>query len=160
VVHRAMLALADHRRSAQAVPQATMRTAVVKVVHVTIACGRPFETMRDALVKDVPALDPQLVKLLIGTDATEIGERRATGPKLWLLEIRDHGALVAAEGHAKNAIQFEIGNPLTVECMTRHRLAAGLYALLRIGLYEDERGRESLNTICRPPCLTSLETRR
>jgi hypothetical protein len=118
-----------------------MRTAIVAVVHVTIACGRPFEAVCDALVKDVPALDPQLMKLLIGANAAEIAERRAAGPKLWLFETRDHGALVAAEGHAKKAIQFEIGNPLTAERMTRRRLAAGLYAPLRIVLYEDEQGR-------------------
>ncbi len=109
--------------------------------HVTIVCGRPFESVRDALVKDIPALDPKLMKLLIGANAAEIEERRATGPKLWLFETRDHGALVAAEGHARKAIQFEIGNPLTAERMTRHRLAAGLYAPLRVILYEDEQGR-------------------
>ena len=121
-------------------PQATMSTAIVEVVHVTIACGRPFEAVRDALVKDVPALDPQLVKLLTGAKAAQIEERRAAGPKLWLFETRDHGALVAAEGHANKAIQFEIGNPLTAESITRHLLAAGLYAPLRIVLYEDEQG--------------------
>ena len=125
----------------QAMPQATMRTAIVEVIHVTIACNRPFETVRDALVGDIPALDPQLMKMLIGANAAEIEERRAAGPKLWLFEMRDHGALVAAEGHAEKAIQFEIGNPLTAERMTRHRLAAGLYAPLRIVLYEDEQGR-------------------
>jgi uncharacterized protein (DUF302 family) len=118
-----------------------MRTAIVAVVHVTIACGRPFEAVRDALVKDVPALDPQLMKLLIGANTAEIADRRAAGPKLWLFETRDHGALVAAEGQAKKAIQFGIGNPLTAERMTRRRLAAGLYAPLRIVLYEDEQGR-------------------
>jgi hypothetical protein len=122
-------------------PQGTMRTAIVEVVHVTIACGRPFEAVRDALVNDVPALDPELTKLLISANAAEIEERRAAGPKLWLFEARDHGALIAAEGHAKKAIQFEIGNPLTAERMTRHRLPAGLYAPLRIILYEDEQGR-------------------
>ncbi|MEI9996929.1 MAG: DUF302 domain-containing protein [Rhizomicrobium sp.] len=121
--------------------QATMRTSIVEVVHVTIACGRPFEAVRDALIKDVPALDPHLVELLIGANAAEIEQRRATGPKLWLFETRDHGALVAAEGQARKAIQFEIGNPLTAERMTRHRLAAGLYAPLRIVLYEDEQRR-------------------
>jgi len=30
------------------------------------------------------------------------------------------------------AIQYEIGNPLTAERMTRHVLAAGLYAPLRV----------------------------
>ena len=122
-------------------PRTTMRTAIVEVIHVTIACRRPFEAVYDAFVKDMPALDPQLVRSLKGANAAETEERRATGPKLWLFETRDHGALVAAEGHAKKAIQFEIGNPLTAERMTRHRLAAGLYAPLRIVLYEDEQGR-------------------
>jgi hypothetical protein len=122
-------------------PQASMHTAIVNVVHVTIACGRPFEAVRDALVKDVPALDPQLMKLLTGANTAEIAERHAAGPKLWLFEMRDHGALIAAEGHAKKAIQFEIGNPLTAERMTRHHLAAALYAPLRIVLYEDAQGR-------------------
>ncbi len=81
------------------------------------------------------------MKLLKDANAVEIEERRASGPRLWLFETRDHGALVAAEGHAKKAIQFEIGNPLTAERMTRHRLAAGLYAPLRVNLYEDKQGR-------------------
>src|ERR1700678_127581 len=96
-------------------PQDTMRTAIVEVVHVTITCGRPFEAVRDELVEDVPALDPQLIKLLIGANTAEIENQRGAGPKLGLFETRDHGALVAAEGHAKKAIQFEIGNPLTAE---------------------------------------------
>jgi uncharacterized protein (DUF302 family) len=39
-------------------------------------------------------------------------------------------------------MQYEIGNPLTAERMTRHALAAGLYAPLRVMLYEDESGKE------------------
>jgi hypothetical protein len=37
--------------------------------------------------------------------------------------------------------KFEIGNPLAAERMTRHRLAAGLYAPLRIVLHENEQAR-------------------
>ena len=121
-------------------PRATLRTAIVEVVHVTIVCGQPFEVVRDALIESVPALDLRLTTLLAGGNTAEIAERRANGPKLWLFEMRDHGALVAAEGDAKKAIQFEIGNPLTAERMTRHALAAGLYAPLRIVLYEDAQG--------------------
>jgi uncharacterized protein (DUF302 family) len=35
-------------------------------------------------------------------------------------------------------MQYEIGNPHTASKMTRYRLAAGLYAPLRVILYEDE----------------------
>jgi len=43
-------------------------------------------------------------------------------------------------GRANKAVQYEIGNPLTASKMTRHQLAAGLYAPLRVILYEDETG--------------------
>ena len=122
-------------------PETTVRTAIVEVVHVTIVCGRPFDVVRDALVKDVPAIDVELIQVLRGGNAAEIEQRRATGPKLWLFETRDHGALVAAEGRTRKAVQFEIGNPLTAERMTRYCVGAGLYAPLRVILYEDEQGR-------------------
>ncbi len=140
-------------------PQATMRSAIVEVVHVTIACERPFEVVRDALGKDVPALDPRLIEILIGANAAEIEERRAAGPKLWLFETRDHGA-PRRRGRAirRRRIQFEIGNPLTAERMTRHRLAA-VYTHRCVSFStKTSRDARSLNTICRPPCSSNLET--
>lgn len=55
--------------------------------------------------------------------------------------VRDHGALTAADGQTSKAMQYEIGNSLTAERMTRHVLAAGLYAPLRVIHYEDASGR-------------------
>ena len=37
-------------------------------------------------------------------------------------------------------MQYEIGNPLTASKMTRHQLAAALYAPLRVVLFEGEQG--------------------
>ena len=51
---------------------------------------------------------------------------------------RDHGALLKIYGQRRNAIQYEIGNPLTASKMTRHCLAAALYAPLRV---ENEEGK-------------------
>jgi hypothetical protein len=59
--------------------QATIRTVIVEVVHVTITCEQAFEAVRNALVKDVPPLDPQLTQLLMGANTAEIEERRAAG---------------------------------------------------------------------------------
>jgi hypothetical protein len=44
-------------------------------------------------------------------------------------------------GSRRNAVQYEIGNSLTASEMTRHQLAAALYAPLRVVLFEDEQGR-------------------
>ena len=72
-------------------------------------------------------------------------QKRATayeenGPKLSIFERRDHGALLQTFGRSRNALQYEIGNPLTASKMTRYRLAAALCAPLRVVLFEDERG--------------------
>ena len=54
---------------------------------------------------------------------------------------RDHGALLQIAGSRRNALQYDIGNPLTASKMTRHQLPAALYAPLRVVLFEDEQGR-------------------
>ena len=89
-----------------------------------------------------PSLPSQhLIRTSSSSKTAEIEERRAAGPELWLFKTRDHGALVAVEGHAKKTIQFEIGNPLTAEWMTRRNLVSSLYARLRVIPYEDAQGR-------------------
>jgi hypothetical protein len=69
-------------------------------------------------------------------------EKRATelerGAPLFIFLKRDHGALLQVTGRPRKALQYEIGNPHTASKMTRHRLPAGLYAPLRVILYEDE----------------------
>lgn len=54
---------------------------------------------------------------------------------------RNHGELTAANDRNFKAMQYEIGNPLTAERMTRNAAVAGLYAPLRVMLYEDESGK-------------------
>ena len=68
-------------------------------------------------------------------------EYEAHGPKLSIFEQRDHGALLQTFGGGRNALQYEIGNPLTASKMTRYKLSAALYAPLRVVLFEDERGK-------------------
>ena len=63
------------------------------------------------------------------------------GPELAIFSARDHGGLLRTADLARHAVQYEIGNPLTATRMTRHRIAAALYAPLRVVLYENEAGR-------------------
>jgi len=63
------------------------------------------------------------------------------GPRLSIFGERDHGALLQIAGRRHNAVQYDIGNPLTASKMTRHQLPAALYAPLRVVLFEDEQGR-------------------
>jgi len=111
------------------------------VEHRALNCRRTFDEVRQALRSIVPALRPELSDMLVRADTDAIAVARRDWPKLWLFLERDHGELTAADGLRSRAIQYEIGNPLTAERMTRHVLAAGLYAPLRLLLYEDAEGR-------------------
>ena len=50
------------------------------------------------------------------------------------------GAGLALTGLPRNAMQYGIGNVITASEMTKHRLAAALYAPIRVVLYEAEAG--------------------
>ena len=56
----------------------------------------------------------------------------------------DHGLLLSLAGQQRKGVQYVVGNPLIAIEMTRHNLAAGLYAPLRVLVYEDDRGRTCL----------------
>ena len=46
--------------------------------------------------------------------------------------------MLAIAGKARNALQYEIGNPVTASLVTRHQLLAALYAPIRVVLYEND----------------------
>jgi uncharacterized protein (DUF302 family) len=58
-----------------------------------------------------------------------------------LFRSSDHGGLLRLADQKKKAIQYLVGNPLFAVQMTRHDIRAGLYAPLRVLLYENERGK-------------------
>lgn len=112
----------------------------VAVEHCKLKCSGPFEDVHAALLKSIPALKAELGEMLAKGERERIASARRDWPPLWLFETRNHGALTAADGQRSKAMQYEIGNPLTAERMTRYELAAGLYAPLRVFLYEQPGG--------------------
>jgi hypothetical protein len=58
------------------------------------------------------------------------------GPKLSIFEQRDHGSVLQILAGRRNALQYEIGNPLTASEMTGYKLSAALYAPRRVVLFE------------------------
>ena len=113
----------------------------VSVEHRSLQCARSFDEVHRAVIDSVPALKPEVSEILIRGEKDKVAIARREWPRLWLFLARNHGALLAADGRNAKAMQYEIGNPLTAERMTRHVLAAGLYAPLRVVLYEDESGK-------------------
>ena len=112
---------------------------VLQVEHIKMETTKKFVDVEVALEQNVPQLDPALRTALANGD-----EQRATelerGVSLFIFLQRDHGMLLQVVGRPRKALQYEIGNSHTATKMTRHRLPAGLYAPLRVFLYEDEKG--------------------
>jgi hypothetical protein len=107
----------------------------------TISSQRGFAEVRATLEKVIPQLDPTLIPALHKGDQERAKQHDENGPKLSIFSQRNHGALLTIAGRPRNAIQYEIGNPLTASKMTRHQLSAALYAPLRVLLREDDEGR-------------------
>jgi uncharacterized protein (DUF302 family) len=118
---------------------ATRKTNLIE--HVTIESGKPFDEARAALEGAVPPLDQKMWEFVRAGDAKGLKKQLDAGPELSILSSRDHGALLQVAGPPRRAMQYDIGNPLTATKMTRHVLAAGLYAPIRVILYEAEGGR-------------------
>jgi hypothetical protein len=110
------------------------------VEHIRIVSTKSFADVRAVLERSVPQLDPTLTKALADGDIERANREKEQGPELSIFQVRDHGALLAIAGQARNALQYEIGNPVTASLMTRHRLSAALYAPIRVVLYENAAG--------------------
>jgi uncharacterized protein (DUF302 family) len=122
-------------------PTAVTKTArAIQIEHVVMRSMKNFAEVRAALEHSVPMLNPEVSSLIAAADAKQLRETLEAGPELSIFLSRDHGSLLRITGSARKAVQYEIGNPLTASKMTRHQLAAGLYAPLRVVLYEDEQG--------------------
>src|SRR6516165_10686891 len=121
--------------------QAYVTSRTIAVEHIRISSGRPFAQVRRKLEDTVPRLDSGIAEALDNGDQKRAKDYEENGPKLSIFGERDHGALLQIAGSRRNALQYEIGNPLTASKMTRHWLPAALYAPLRVVLFEDEQGR-------------------
>ena len=111
---------------------------IIEIEHIRIESAKSFVDVRAALERNVPQLDPTLVKALADGNVARANRQKEQRPELFIFQVRDHGALLAIAGKARNALQYEIGNPVTATLMTRHRLSAALYAPIRVLLYEND----------------------
>jgi uncharacterized protein (DUF302 family) len=118
----------------------TTTTRIIQVEHVIIRSTKGFAEVRATLEHSLPRLNPEITALIASGDTKRLQEDLEAGPELAIFLSRDHGSLLRNTGNARQAVQYDIGNPLTASRMTRHQLAAGLYAPLRVVLYEDQEG--------------------
>jgi hypothetical protein len=112
----------------QVMNKATITLQTISVEHIRIQSERPFPEVRSKLEDLLPRLDQSISEALSRGDRERANAYEATGPTLSIFLVRDHGALLHVEGLQFNALQYEIGNPLTASKMTRYQLGACLYA--------------------------------
>ncbi len=110
----------------------------IEVRHVSLEMSVDFERLTRALEQSLGRFDDVLLDEL-ETDPRSVEERlkEAAGEEgLMLFNIQDHGKLLNLFGTPKKARQYVLGNPLIAATMTRHDIRAGLYAPLRLFVYE------------------------
>ena len=112
----------------------------IEVQHVSVEMNVDFERFTVGLERSLGRFDEALLKEL-ETNPGLVEERikAAAGEDgLMLFNIQDHGKLLNLFGMTKKATQYVLGNPLIAAMMTRHDIRAGLYAPLRLFVYETD----------------------
>jgi uncharacterized protein (DUF302 family) len=126
--------------SASPSPKVTRSSLIVE--HIRIDSVRSYDETRAALETllrfddNIRALlrqgNIELVKSALETIQGDAG--------LVIFSIATHGDWLQILSQKRNVVQYVIGNVLVSTQMTKHELAAGLYAPLRIVLYENSLG--------------------
>ena len=118
------------------------------VDRVRLETNKPSEEVAKALERQLGTFDPDVRRAATESGDTEAAKARiaamAGRSGFMLFGTTDHGALLRIVGQKRKAVQYVVGNPLFALQMTQHDIRAGLYAPLRVLLYEDDRGRTCL----------------
>ena len=114
----------------------------IQVEHIRIDSDKPYCEARAALEK-LPKFDDRIRALLhygeIARVKTELNTLQGDAG-LVIFSVAAHGDWLQIRSGTRHAVQYVIGNVLVSTQMTQHELAAGLYAPLRIMLYENKAG--------------------
>ena len=124
----------------------TVRRDVIQVEHIRIDSSRRFDDVRISLEK-LPRFDDRIRALLHEGEIERVRSdlKAIQGDAgLVVFSIAMHGDWLQIISGKRKAAQYVIGNVLVSTRMTQYQLAAGLYAPLRIMLYENDAGTATL----------------
>lgn len=141
LVALAGILLYKHPESA---PQRSHRMDLTRITveHVRVTAAKPFEQVTKAFEQQVGHFDPAALNSGVDPDQVRAKIKAMEGPSGFMLfRTSDHGALLRLAGQKQKAIEYAVGNPLLALQMTRHDIRAGLYAPLRVLIYENEQGK-------------------
>jgi uncharacterized protein (DUF302 family) len=113
------------------------------VEHVTVSSSKPYPAVKQELEARLGRLDDHIRTLLKEDKVDELraAVQKAAGKDgLVIHYIGVHGDWLALKGKRANGTEYFTGNVLTATEMTSVNMAAGLYAPLRIMVYENAQG--------------------
>jgi uncharacterized protein (DUF302 family) len=119
-------------------PTISYSESSVRVDHETVDIGVDFDHFTGRLEHFLGRYDPSVNALFMKDPSLAIERMKAMEgvDRLIIFGSQNHGALLAVAGKSTKARRYHLGNPLIALEMTRHRIAAGLYAPLTILVYE------------------------
>ena len=117
----------------------------ITIEHIHVETDKPFGEVTAALEARMGRFNSAVYEELRSGANPEAVRTRLEGMAgssgFMLFRTSDHGALLRLAGQTKKAVQYLLGNPLFAVRMTQHDIRAGLYAPLRVHVYEDEGGK-------------------
>jgi uncharacterized protein (DUF302 family) len=112
----------------------------IVIRHQVIPVATDFENFTYNLEKYLGLLSPEIMGSLSDDAASVVGflENLGGDGELVLFNIIEHGELLRLKGKPTKAKQYQVGNPIIALKMTQRDIRAGLYAPLRMLVYENE----------------------
>lgn len=120
-----------------------MVTSTYTAHHQRVESGKDFAEVTRDFGRQLGKFDPTVLQSLPASpdEARSRIEAMAGTSGFMLFGTIDHGALLSIFKKRTRAIQYVVGNPLFALQMTQHNVAAGLYAPLRVLIYEGDQAR-------------------
>jgi uncharacterized protein (DUF302 family) len=122
-----------------------MNVTRITVEHVQVVAEKRFDQVTKAFEQQLGRFNEDTYRSLAAGEDVEAARAKLevmVGPSGFMLfRTSDHGSLLRLVGQKKKAIQYLVGNPLFAIQMTEHDIRAGLYAPLRVLVYEHEHGK-------------------
>jgi uncharacterized protein (DUF302 family) len=139
----ASLTLGDAAIAAGAPQEFQVSTAPVVMDHVTIETSTPYQLVTTRLGDEVKRFDDSYRKLLKDNKIDELRAKLTQGlePDGFMIHfVAEQGDLLALEGKRQRGNVYYLGNVLAAARMTKLNFSAGLYAPLRLNVYENAHG--------------------
>ncbi len=132
-----------HLASAENASAPKLSSSIVPVEHVTIHTDKPYSDVKAAIESRLGRLDEHIRNLLAEGKVDELRtalEKVAGRDGLVIHYVAVHGDWLVLNGGRKKGIVYHIGNVLSAVQMTNQNFGAGLYAPLRLAVYENANG--------------------